>query len=721
LFLYLFYLVVSEKMTIKTYSQEFAGKPLFVEIGRLANQANGSCLVRYGETTILATATMAKEPKGGVNYFPLSVDYEEKYYAAGRIKGSKWIKRETRPSEEAILTARLIDRSLRPRFNQNIRNDIQVVITVLSFDGVNDPDIPALFGASLALMISDIPFDGPVAAVRVGRIDGKLIFNPTYEERQLSDFDMVVAGLGNKINMIEAGAKVVPEEDIVNASARALDELQELIKLQKKIAEEIAPVKKEVGTLTRDENLARIVREFAAPKLEEVLYTPSKTEYVEGLGRVEDELRELLKKEFAGHSDINEKLAEAKLIFEEEIDRIVHKNILEFEKRPDGRRVDELREVTAEVGIVPRSHGTGLFNRGATQALTTLTLAAPGMEQWIETMEIELTKKRFMHHYVFPPFSVGEVGKIGFPGRREIGHGALAEKALEPLIPPKEEFPYTIRLVSEILSSNGSSSMASVCSSSLALMDGGVPIKAAAAGIAMGLIFEPPSPRQGRASEGQARYKILTDIQGPEDHHGDMDLKVAGTKDGVTAIQMDVKIEGINAKILKEALEQAKKARLEILEIMAKAIPGPRKELSPYAPRVQVIKINPEKIGALIGPQGKNINEIISQTDAVIDIEEDGSVFVTSDNPESMEKAIALIKNSTYEVKPGDEFDGKVTRLLDFGAMVEYMPGKEGLVHISEISKERIRHPSDVLKVGQVIHVRVKNIDEYGRINLTMK
>jgi len=705
------YLIVSEKMAIKNYSLEFAGKPLFVEIGRLANQANGSCLVRYGETTILATATMAKEPKGGVNYFPLSVDYEEKYYAAGRIKGSKWIKRETRPSEEAILTARLIDRSLRPRFNQNIRNDIQIVITVLSFVGINDPDIPALFGASLALMISDIPFDGPVAAVRVGRIGGKLIFNPTYEERQLSDFDIVVAGPGSKINMIEAGAKVVPEEDIVNASARALDELQELIKLQKKIAEEIAPVKKEVGILTRDENLARIVREFAAPKLEEVLYTPSKTEYVEGLDRIEDELNELLKKEFAGYSDINEKLAEAKVIFEEEIDRIVHKNILEFEKRPDGRRIDELREVTAEVGIIPRSHGTGLFNRGATQALTTLTLAAPGMEQWIETMEIELTKKRFMHHYVFPPFSVGEVGKIGFPGRREIGHGALAEKALEPLIPPKEEFPYTIRLVSEILSSNGSSSMASVCSSSLALMDGGVPIKASAAGIAMGLIFDNSS----------GKYKVLTDIQGPEDHHGDMDLKVAGTKDGITAIQMDVKIEGIDTKILKEALEQAKKARLEILEIMAKAIPGPRKELSPYAPRVQVIKINPEKIGALIGPQGKNINDIINQTEVVIDIEEDGSVFITSDNPESMEKAIALIKNSTYEVKPGDEFDGKVTRLLDFGAMVEYMPGKEGLVHISEISKERIRHPSDVLKVGQVIHVRVKNIDEYGRINLTMK
>jgi polyribonucleotide nucleotidyltransferase len=698
-------------MAIKTYSQEFAGKSLFIEIGRLAGQANGSCLVRYGETTILATATMARESKVGVNYFPLSVDYEEKYYAAGKIKGSKWIKRETRPSEEAILTARLIDRSLRPRFNQNIRNDIQVVITVLSFDGINDPDIPALFGASLALMISDIPFDGPVGAVRVGRIDGKLIFNPTYEERQLSDFDIVVAGTGNKINMIEAGAKVVPEEDIVNASDRALDELRKLIEFQKEIAEGIAPVKKVVGVITRDEMLAEMVRNFAAPKLEEVLYTPSKAEYVEGLGRIEDELNELLKKEFAGHPDISGKLTEAKVIFEEEIDRIVHKNILEFEKRPDGRKIDELREVTAEVGIIPRSHGTGLFNRGATQALTTLTLAAPGMEQWIETMEIELTKKRFMHHYVFPPFSVGEVGKVGFPGRREIGHGALAEKALEPLIPSKEEFPYTIRLVSEILSSNGSSSMASVCSSSLALMDGGVPIKAAAAGIAMGLMFD----------EENKKYKILTDIQGPEDHHGDMDLKVAGTGNGITAIQMDVKIEGIDTKILKEALEQAKKARLEILGIMAKAIPGPRKELSPYAPRIQVIKINPEKIGALIGPQGKNINEIIGQTDVVIDIEDDGSVFITSDNPENMEKAIALIKNSTYEVKPGDEFDGKVTRLLDFGAMVEYMPGKEGLVHISEISRERIRHPSDVLKIGQVIHVRVKNIDEYGRINLTMK
>jgi polyribonucleotide nucleotidyltransferase len=705
-------------MAIKTYSAEFAGKPLFIEIGRLAGQANGSCRVQYGETTVLATATMAKEPKGGASYFPLSVDYEEKYYAAGKIKGSKWIKRETRPSDEAILTSRLIDRSLRPRFNQNIRNDIQVVAMVLSFDGVNDPDIPALFGASLALMISDIPFDGPIAAARVGRVNGKLIINPTYEERQQSDFDIVVAGTENKINMIEAGAKIVPEEDIVKASVHALDELQELIKLQKKIAKELARDKKELGGPARDEAVAKIVRDFVSPKLEKVLYTPHKHEYVEGLDRIEKELEEFLKAEFAAHPDIDKKLAEARLIFEEEIDRIVHKNILESEKRPDGRKIDELREITAEVGLLPHSHGTGLFNRGATQALTSLTLAAPGMEQWIETMEIELTKKRFMHHYVFPPFCVGETGRMGSGGRREIGHGALAERALEPLIPSKDDFPYTIRLVSEILSSNGSSSMASVCGSSLAMMDGGVPVKAPAAGIAMGLMF---SAEGGSASGGDQKYKILTDIQGPEDHHGDMDMKVAGTKDGITAMQMDVKIEGINEKILKEVLAQAKKARLEILEVMAKAIPAPRKELSPYAPRVQIIKINPEKIGALIGPQGKNINEIIEQTGATIDIEDDGSVFITSDKPESMEKAIALIRNSTYEAKPGDEFDGKVSRLLDFGAMVEYMPGKEGLVHVSEISKEHIRRPSDVLKIGQVVHVRVKNIDDYGRINLTMK
>ena len=540
-------------MGIKTYREEFTGKPLIIELGKLAGQANGSCRVQYGETTILVTATMSVHPKD-VDYFPLTVDYEEKYYAAGKIKGSKWIKRETRPSEEAILTGRLIDRSLRPRFDHNARNEVQVVATVLSFDGINDPDMPALFGASLALMISDIPFDGPMAACRVGRADNKLVFNPSYEERKTSDFDIVVAGTQNKINMIEAGVKIIPEKDIVEAVVKGFKELQHLIKLQKKIADDVSPKKKELAVSSRDEALAKAVRDFIEPKLEKVLYTPHKHEYVEGLHRIQDELAGYIATQYTDHPELHKKLKEANVIFEEEIDRIVHKNIIESEKRPDGRKINQLREVSAEVGILPHSHGTGLFNRGTTQALSNLTLAAPGMEQWVETMEIELTKKRFMHHYVFPPFSVGEVGRIGFTGRREIGHGALAERALEPLIPSKEEFPYTIRLVSEILSSNGSSSMASVCGSSLALMDGGVPIKSAAAGIAMGLMFD---------KKGE-KYKVLTDIQGPEDHHGDMDLKVAGTRDGVTAMQMDVKIEGITEEILEKALEQAKKARLEI-------------------------------------------------------------------------------------------------------------------------------------------------------------
>ena len=700
-------------MEIKKYEQEFAGKPLLIEIGKLAGQANGSCRVQYGETTVLVTATMSARTKP-VDYFPLTLDYEEKYYAAGKIKGSKWIKRETRPSEEAVLAARLIDRALRPRFNHNIRNEVQVVATILTFDGVNDPDMPALFGASLALMISDIPFNGPVAACRVGRVDGKLIFNPTYQERLLSDFDVVVAGIENKINMLETGAKIVPEKDIVEAVAKGFKELGELIKLQKKIAQDISPKKKELAIFTRDESLALVVRNFSETKLEKALYAPgkNKSEFYEGLGQIKAELMGHIKEQFNEHPELTKKLDEASEIFEKEIDRMVHRNILNEEKRPDGRKIDELREIIAEVGILPHSHGTGLFNRGTTQALSSLTLAAPGMEQWIERMEIELTKKRFMHHYVFPPFCVGETGRMGGSGRREIGHGALAERALEPLIPSKDQFPYTIRVVSEILSSNGSSSMASVCGSSLAMMDGGVPIKAPAAGIAMGLMFD----------EKEEKYKILTDIQGPEDHHGDMDLKVAGTCDGITAMQMDVKGDGIDEKILEKALEQARKARLEILDHMAKAIKEPRTELSKYAPRVTTIKIDPEKIRMVIGPQGKVINEIIAKTGVDIDIEQDGSVFITSDSPEGMEKAIKWIEMITYEAKVGDEFDGKVTRIMDFGAFVEFMPGHEGMVHVSEISsEEHIRRPSDVLKMGQSVHVRVKQIDEMGRINLTMR
>ncbi|MEK7138964.1 MAG: polyribonucleotide nucleotidyltransferase [Patescibacteria group bacterium] len=698
-------------MSIKTYSREFAGKTLFVEFGRLGGQANGTCRVQYGETTVLVNATMSERIKP-VDYMPLSVDYEEKYYAAGKIKGSRWIKRETRPSDEAILAGRVIDRAIRPRFNHNIRNEIQVVATILSFDGINDPDMPALFGASLALTTSDIPFNGPIAGVRVGKVGGKLVFNPTYKERTESEFDIVVAGTANKINMIEAGAKIVPEKDIADAIAAGFKELQELVKFQKEIAKELSPKKKELSVFSHDENLVKVVREFASPLLEKVLYTANKKEYTEGVHIGSEQLAEHIKIKFANDPDLAKKLTEATVVYEEEIDRIVHKNILEKEKRPDGRKIDQLRDLNVEVGILPHSHGTGLFNRGTTQALSVLTLAAPGLEQWVETMEIDLTKKRFMHHYIFPPFSVGEVGRMGGGGRREIGHGALAERSLEPIIPPKDKFPYTIRLVSEILSSNGSSSMASVCGSSLALMDGGVPIKSPAAGIAMGLMFD----------EKGEKYKILTDIQGPEDHHGDMDLKVAGTKEGITGMQMDVKVEGITTEIVEKALEQAKRARLEILEVISKAISQPRSELSKYAPRVETIKINPAKIGALIGPGGKVINEIIEKTGAEIDIEDDGSVFVTSLTPEGMKKALALIQEVTYEPKPGDEFDGTVVAIKDFGAFVEITPGKDGMVHISEMADRRIDKVTDVLKMGQKIHVWVKSVDEItGKISLTMK
>lgn len=701
-------------MSVKTYEKEFAGKRLFIEFGRLGGQANGSCRVQYGETTVLVNATMSSRQKN-VDYMPLMVDYEEKYYAAGKIKGSKWIKRETRPSDEAILSGRLIDRTIRPRFNNGIRNEMQVVATVLSFDGVNDPDILALFGASLALTTSDIPFNGPVAGVRIGKIDGKLVFNPTYKERAESEFDIVVAGTESKINMIEAGANIIPEKEVTKAIAAGFKEFQTLIKFQNEIAKELAPKKQELSIANHNETLVTIVRQFSESKLEKALYAPGKTkaEFYGGLGEIKNGLMEHLKEEYKENHEreLEQKLNDASVIFEEEIDRMVHKNILGSDKRPDGRKLDQVRELNTDVSIIPRTHGSGLFNRGTTQALSMLTLAAPGFEQWIETMEMDLTKKSFMHHYVFPPYSVGEVGRLGGGGRRDIGHGSLAERSLKPIIPDKDEFPYTIRLVSEILSSNGSSSMASVCGSSLALMDGGVPIKSPAAGIAMGLMFD----------EKNEKYKILTDIQGPEDHHGDMDLKVAGTKDGVTGMQMDVKVDGITMEIVEKALEQAKNARLEILGVIEKTISSPRSELSPHAPRVESIKINPSKIGMLIGPGGKMINEIIERTGAEIDIEDDGTVFVTSATPEGMAQAKSLIQEVTYEPQSGDEFDGTVVSIKDFGAFVEIMPGKDGMLHISEISKERVNKVTDVLKMGQKVHVRVKGVDDLGRISLTMK
>ena len=697
-------------MAIKRYEEELAGKPLKIEIGRLANLANGSVYVQYGNTAVLVTAVMSKSARV-VDYMPLSVDYEERYYAAGKIKGSKWIKRETRPSDEAILSGRLIDRSLRPRFDHRIRNDIQVVATVLSFDGQNDPDMPALFGASLALMISDIPFNGPVASARVGRVEGKLVFNPTYEQRKLSDFDVVVAGTANRINMIEAGASIVAEKDITDAVVAGFKEFQKLIALEQQIANDIKPKKIQLTLAEPDPDLKKAVSGFLDSRLEKVIYTKIKQEYIDGIARTKQELSEYIKETYKNDEVLEHKIHEAGHLFEEEMNNIVHRNVLTLEKRPDFRKLDEIRQISVDTAVLPYSHGSGLFQRGTTQVLSILTLASPGMEQWVETMEIALTKKRFMHHYSFPPYSVGETGRMGSSGRRDIGHGALAERALLPIIPSKEDFPYTVRIASETLASNGSSSMASVCGSSLALMDGGVPITSAVAGIAMGVMFD----------EKGENYKVLTDIQGPEDHHGDMDFKVAGTKDGVTAMQMDVKVEGITGEVLEKALSQARKARLEILEKMNSNIAQPRPDLSPLAPRVKTIKIDPEKIGAVIGKGGETINKIIEETGAEIDIEDDGSIFITCVSADGMERAIKMIEELTFEAKPGDEFDGPVSRLLDFGAMVEYLPGREGLVHVSEIPGERIRRPSDVLKIGQKVHIKVKNIDDYGRINLTMK
>ncbi|PIR41289.1 MAG: polyribonucleotide nucleotidyltransferase [Candidatus Yanofskybacteria bacterium CG10_big_fil_rev_8_21_14_0_10_46_23] len=697
-------------MQIKTYQEELWGETLSVEIGRLANQANGSCRIQYGETVVLVTATMSESAKD-TDYFPLNVAYQEKYYAAGKIKGSKWIKREGRPADDAVLTGRLIDRVLRPRFDQAIRNEIQVVATILSFDEKNDPDVLALFGASLALMISNIPFDGPVAGIRVGKIGDQYVFNPNYAQRSESLVDVFAAGDSELINMIEADAKIVSEEEMSSAIMAGFKEFQSLIEFQRRIAKDLNPAKINLEAKKPSEELAKIVSQMSAKKLEEILYLKDKEAFKAGLNQLNLEILEHLETRGEQFEPTGQIKNQIQALIDKELDNIFRRNILEKEKRPDGRKLDEVRELKADVNVLPKLHGTGLFERGTTQALTVLTLAGPGMEQWIETMELELTKKRFMHDYVFPPFSTGETGRIGFTGRREIGHGALAERALQSLIPAKEDFPYTIRLVSEILSSNGSSSMASVCGSSLALMDGGVPIKEHAAGIAIGLVSDNAS----------GRYKILTDIQGPEDHHGDMDFKVAGTKRGISVIQMDVKIQGINEAILKDALTAAKEARQAILEKLSATIAVPRAELSPNAPRIKTIKINPEKIGLVIGGGGKTINKIIEESGAEIDIEDDGNVFITSNDEQGMAIALDWIDKLTREVKIGDIFKGRVEKVTDFGAFVNILPGQDGLVHVSEMSREHVKHPSDKVTEGDIVEVKVKNIDQYGKISLTMK
>lgn len=694
-------------MESKKWSLQIGGRILEVETGLLAGQANGAVTVSYGDTVVLATAVMSKNASKISGYFPLMVDFEERYYAAGKIKGSRFIKREGRPSDDAVLSGRAVDRTIRPLFNHRMRNDVQVVLTVLSYDGENDPDIVAIIAASIALSISNIPWKGPVAAVRVGKTDGDFILNPVNGEVSEGKLDLLVSGSADKINMIECAAKEVPEDEMVHAFAFA----QDAVKI---ITGFISDIQKEIGKEKMSATLVQGSPEFEEQikkmllknDLGEVLYDKDKKVIEEKTVQIKEKINTFIDESYPDEKDKLKEVAD--IIFDEISDSIVHENILEKEKRPDGRKLDEIRSIECRVGVLPRTHGTGLFTRGETQALTVTTLGSPGAEQIIDTMEVDM-KKRYMHHYNFPPFSVGEVRPMRGPGRREIGHGALAEKALVPVLPPKEEFPYTMLLVSEILSSNGSSSMASVCGSTLSLMDAGVPIKKPVTGIAMGIIV------------GKDKFKVLTDIQGLEDHYGDMDFKAAGTRDGITALQMDVKVDGVTLPMLEAVLKQAHANRLEIMEKITSVISAPRKEMSQYAPRIITMHINPDKIRNVIGTGGKIINEIIDETGVQIDIEDDGSIFITSVDEASAEKAKQWIDNLTHEVKPGEIFNARVTRIMNFGAFAEILPGQEGLIHISEIADRRIDKVEDVLKVGDIIPVKVREIDNQGRINLSAK
>lgn len=694
------------KLDTKKYSRSVGGKEFKIELNNWAEQASGSVLVRLGDTVVLATAVMNPRPREGGDFFPLTVEYEEKFYAAGKILGSRFIKRETRPSEEAVLAGRFIDRSIRPRFDSRMRNETQVVITVLSIDDQNDPDILGLLAASLALSLSDIPWNGPIAGVRVGLKNRQKILNPLGEERSGAELDLIASGTESRINMLEAGAKEISEDSFAESVEWGFGFIKELIDFQKEIIEENGRPKTTVYLPEPLKELETLLKEKFLKKIERALFgQKTKKEKNNSVAELKEEWLAEVSRAFP---DFSQKSA-ADFLFEKTADSIVHEKIIKEGTRPDGRKPDDLRELKAEVSILPRVHGSAIFMRGQTHALATLTLGAPGDEQIIEGMEIR-TKKGFLLHYNFPPYSTGEVKPMRGPGRREIGHGALAGKAILPLMPSKEEFPYTIRIVSEILSSNGSSSMASVCGASLALMDAGVPIKKSVAGAAMGLMLNE-----------RGEYRVLTDIQGPEDHHGDMDFKAAGTRDGITAVQMDVKIKGITPEMLRDVLKQARKTRLEILDFMEKILKEPRPELSPWAPRVNILKINPEKIGALIGPGGKVINSIIAETGAQIDIEDDGTVFITSDTEEGMKKALSLIKQITKELKPGELLEGRVTRVLDFGAMVEVGPRQEGLIHISELAPWRVEKVTDIVNVGEIVPALVKNIDEQGRVNLSLK
>ncbi|MCM3572725.1 polyribonucleotide nucleotidyltransferase [Mesobacillus subterraneus] len=686
----------------QSFSFDWAGRKLIVEIGQLAKQASGAVLVRYGDTAVLSTATASKEPKN-LDFFPLTVNYEERLYAVGKIPGG-FIKREGRPSEKAILASRLIDRPIRPLFPDGFRNDVQVISIVMSVDQDCSSEMAAMFGSSLALSVSDIPFGGPIAGVTVGRIDGKFVINPSVEETEKSDMHLVVAGTMDAINMVEAGAEEVPEEVMLEAIMFGHDEIKRLIAFQQEIVAQVGKEKREIKLFELDKELEAEVRGICEQDMISAIQVQEKHAREDAIKEVKNAVIARYEEQDADE----DKLKQVKQILDKIVKGEVRRLITEEKVRPDGRGVDEIRPLSSEVGLLPRTHGSGLFTRGQTQALSICTLGAMGDVQILDGLGIE-EEKRFMHHYNFPLFSVGETGPIRGPGRREIGHGALGERALEPVIPNEKDFPYTVRLVSEVLESNGSTSQASICASTLALMDAGVPIKAPVAGIAMGLI------------KSGEHYSILSDIQGMEDHLGDMDFKVAGTAKGVTALQMDIKIEGLSREILEEALQQAKKGRMHILDSMLATIKEPREQLSKYAPKIITMWIKPDKIRDVIGPSGKQINKIIEETGVKIDIEQDGTVFIGSVDEDMIQRAKKIIEDIVREVEVGEMYLGKVRRIEKFGAFVEIFPGKDGLVHISELAEERVGKVEDVLKLGDELLVKVTEIDKQGRVNLSRK
>ncbi|MEB3205011.1 MAG: polyribonucleotide nucleotidyltransferase [Candidatus Sericytochromatia bacterium] len=694
---------------MKTFTYALGGREIKMTFGKYAKQANAAVLVESGETAVLVTATMSKSPREGIDFFPLLVDYEEKHYSVGRIPGS-FHRREGRAGEHAILSGRLIDRSIRPLFPDGFRNDVQVVAYTLSCDQQVEPDMLAMVGASAALTVSDIPFQGPCCGVRVGRVNGQWLVNPTFQETEEGDFDLVVAGTADAIMMVEAGIRIVPEDQVLDAIDVGFQAVQELVAWQQEIARMIGKAKLQPNLVALPEALVTWVASFNG-QLSAAIQNPDK----KARDVATDAVMADIKAQFAAMAEDHpvkastggraKALGEA--LYELEAG-IVRSLVLDKGLRIDGRRTTEIRKVTSEVSVLPRTHGTGLFTRGQTQVLNICTLGSMGDAQKIDGLD-PITSKRYLHHYNFPGFSVGEVKPSRGAGRREIGHGALAERALVPVLPGVDEFPYAIRLVSEVLESNGSTSMASTCGSTLSLMDAGVPIKAPVAGIAMGLIKE------------DERFAVLTDIQGIEDHLGDMDFKVTGTREGVTALQMDIKIAGISLEIMQQALEQARVARLSILDIMEGAIAKPRTELSPYAPRIITLKINPEKIGALIGPGGKMIKRITEETGVKIDVEDDGTVYLTTSDAQAADAAMRWVQGIAAEAEVGRLYTGKVTRILNFGAFVEILPGKEGLVHISQLAPERVAKVEDVVNIGDIISVKCTEIDSQGRINLSRK